>query len=154
MEMSGEARIGASPETVWAALTDPSVLCRLISGCESMTGDPLRGYDITVAQGVGTMRARLSGRLDLTEVAPGRGCLIHAEGRGGAAGLAAGTARIRFLPEPGGTRLTYAVEARLGGRLARVPGFVVRAVARRMVDTFFARFAAVVEGPAPRRAAR
>jgi uncharacterized protein len=146
MQIKGHAHIAAPTRLVWDALTDPVVLARLIPGCESMTGSPWQGYDITVAQGVGGMKARLAGRLDLSEVEEGRGCLIHAEGRGGAAGLAHGTGRLGFLPDGVGTRLSWDLDARLGGKLALIPGFMVRRVAERMIDGFVDRFRRDVEG--------
>lgn len=152
MRMAGQALIGAGPEVVWAGLTDPVLLARLIPGCEAMTGSADEGFSITVAQGVGALRARLAGRLDLSDVAPGQGCLIAGRGTGGAAGLAEGTARIRLLADGRGTRLCYEVDARLGGGLARLPTILVRSVAGRMVDAFFDRLRAEIEGgPRARR---
>ncbi len=37
MEMSGEYRIEASRDAVWAALNDPEILKQAIPGCEEMT---------------------------------------------------------------------------------------------------------------------
>lgn len=151
MELSGETVIAAPPDVVWAGLTDPALLGRLIPGCEAMTGSPEAGYDLTVAQGVGGLRARLAGRFDLFDVTPGRGCRVRAEGRGGAAGLARGEARVRLRPEGEGTRLGYELRAELGGRLAVLPAILVRAVARRMVDRFLDRFRAELAGAASAR---
>ena len=61
MQITGEKVIAAAPEAVWAALIDPEFLKALIPGCESMTGSPVTGYDITVARSVGGMTARLTG---------------------------------------------------------------------------------------------
>lgn len=149
MDLSGDKLIAAAPEAVWAALIDPEFLKTLIPGCETMTGSPETGYDITVARGVGGMTARLSGRFDMTEVEPARGCLLTGEGRGGAAGLAKGTARIRLRPEGKGTRLSWDIGAELGGKLASLPGFVVTMAARKVADGFVERFTAAIEGREP-----
>ena len=146
MDLTGDTRVAAPPAAVWAALIDPDLLCRLIPGCEAMTGDPERGYDITVARTLAGMTARLSGRIDMTEVAPAQGCLLHAQGTGGAAGLARGTARIALLPEGEGTRLSWVIAAEVGGRLGALPVFVVDAAARRLAAAFAERFCAEVEG--------
>ena len=145
MDLTGEKLIAAPPEAVWAALTDPEFLSRLIPGCETMTGSPETGYDITVARSVGGMTARLSGRFDMTEVVPARGCLLTGEGRGGAAGLAKGTARIGLRPEGVGTCLSWDIRAELGGKLAALPGFVVNMAARKVADGFVERFTAAIE---------
>lgn len=151
MDLTGDKVIAAPPDTVWAALVDPEFLSRLIPGCETMTGSPERGYDITVARSVGGMTARLSGRFDLTEIEPARGCLLTGEGRGGAAGLAKGTARIRLGPEGAGTRLSWDITAELGGKLASLPSFVVSIAARKVADGFVERFTAAIEGREPGR---
>ncbi len=145
MQLVGEKLLAAPPDRVWAALIDPDFLKALIPGCQSMTGDPETGYDITVERNVGGMAARLSGRFDLSEVEPGRGCLLTGSGRGAAAGLATGTARIRLLPEQEGTRLSWDIGAKLGGKLARLPDFVVNMAARKVADGFVERFAAAIE---------
>lgn len=149
MQLTGEKIIAASPEAVWAALIDPAFLKRLIPGCESMTGNPQDGYDVTVARKVGGLNARLAGRFDMSEVRPNRGCVLVGEGRGGAAGLAKGTALIDLHPEGEGTRLTWTIDAELGGRLAALPEFVVAMAARKVANGFAERFAAAVEGRPP-----
>ena len=52
MNLKGEETFAASPEAVWAALTDPAVLHPLIPGCETMTGNPGDGYDVTATRSV------------------------------------------------------------------------------------------------------
>ncbi|TNC50818.1 carbon monoxide dehydrogenase [Rubellimicrobium rubrum] len=145
MKLTGEKFLAVPADRVWAALIDPDFLGTLIPGCESMTGSPETGYDITVQRSVGGMSARLSGRFDLTDLEPGRGCLLAGEGRAAAAGLAKGTARIRLLPEGEGTRLTWDIDAELGGKLAKLPDFVVVMAARKVADGFVERFAAAIE---------
>ncbi|WP_210527707.1 CoxG family protein [Rubellimicrobium arenae] len=145
MQITGDKLIAAAPDVVWDALIDPEFLKTLIPGCESMKGSPAKGYDITVARKVGGMEARLSGRFDLTEVEPGRGCLLIGEGRGGAAGLAKGAARIRLDPADSGTKLSWDLTAELGGKLASMPNFLVEMAARKVADGFVERFAAAIE---------
>ena len=151
MELTGNKAIAAAPAAVWAALVDPAFLRTLIPGCESMSGSPEAGYEITVARSLGGMEARMSGRFAMSEVEPGRGCLLTGGGNGGAAGEARGTARIRLAPEGEGTRLSWDIRAELGGRLAALPDFLVGMAARKVADGFAERFAAAIEGRAPAR---
>lgn len=145
MQLTGEKAIVAPPDVVWTALIDPEFLKALIPGCESMTGSPETGYDITVARQVGGMTARLTGFFDLSEVEPGHGCVLSGGGSGGGAGHAKGTARIRLVPEGQGTRLSWDLAAELGGKLASLPNFVVRLAAQKVADGFIERFAAAIE---------
>lgn len=145
MQLTGDKTIAAPPEEVWAALIDPDFLKALIPGCESMTGSPEAGFDITVARQVGGITARLTGFFDLSEVEPARGCVLSGGGSGGGAGHAKGRARIRLTPGGGGTRLSWEIAAELGGKLASLPGFVVRLAAQKVADGFVERFAAAIE---------
>ena len=145
MQLTGVKIIAATPEVVWAALIDPEFLKALIPGCESMTGSPEAGYDVTVARQVGGMTARLTGFFDLFEVEPGRGCVLSGGGSGGAAGHAKGTAHIRLAPEGEGTRLGWDISAELGGKLSSLPGFVVKIAAQKVADGFVERFTAAIE---------
>jgi carbon monoxide dehydrogenase subunit G len=149
MELAGERTIAAAPDVVWAALIDPEFLRRLIPGCETMTGSPETGYDITVARSVGSLEARMTGRFTMSDVVPGRGCHLSGSGGAGSAGDARGTARIRLRPEGQGTRLGWEITAELGGKLAKVPDFMVGIAARKVADGFVERFSAAVEGREP-----
>lgn len=149
MELTGDKTIVAPPLAVWAALIDPDFLKTLIPGCESMGGTPETGYTITVARSLGGMEARMSGRFAMSEVEPARGCLLTGGGDGGAMGEARGTARIRLVPEGKGTRLSWDIEAELGGKLAALPDFLVGMAARKVADGFVERFRAAIEGREP-----
>ncbi|TNC73340.1 CoxG family protein [Rubellimicrobium roseum] len=145
MQLTGEKLVAAPPEAVWTALTDPAFLRALIPGCETMTGSPETGYDITVARAVGGIEARMTGRFDMTEVEPARSCLLTGGGSGGGAGHATGAARIRLRPEGRGTCLSWSICAELGGKLAKMPNFLVEMAARKVADGFVERFVAAIE---------
>ena len=149
MELTGERIVAAPPEAVWAALIDPVFLKRLIPGCESMTGSPERGYDVTVVRSVGGLEARMTGRFTMADVVPARGCLLSGAGEAGAVGDARGTARIRLAPARDETLLSWDIRADLGGKLAAVPEFLVTMAARKVADGFVERFKTAIEGKAP-----
>lgn len=151
MELTGEKIVAARPEAVWAALIDPEFLRKLIPGCESMTGNPERGYDITVVRHVGSLEARMTGRFTMAEVVPGGGCLLSGAGEAGAVGDARGTARIRLVAVGEETLLAWDIAAELGGKLAAVPEFLVNMAARKVADGFVERFKAAIEGREPER---
>ncbi len=148
MQLSDTRNIAAPTDTVWAALFDPAVLKACVPGCESMTGSAEEGFEAVVVQKVGPVSARFTGVVRLSDIDPGRGCTISGEGKGGPAGFAKGSARVTLEEHGEGTRLSYQVEANVGGKLAQLGSRIIDGFARKMADDFFARFQAAVEGPA------
>jgi carbon monoxide dehydrogenase subunit G len=148
MELKDSRDIAAPPEVVWAAILDPEVLKACVPGCESMTGSPETGFEAVVVQKVGPVSARFTGTVTLSDIVPGKGCTISGEGKGGAAGFARGAAKVALEPSEKGTRLSYEVEAKVGGKLAQIGSRIIDGFARKMADDFFERFQTAVEGPA------
>ena len=120
MEMQGSRQIAAPRDAVWAALNDPEVLKAAIPGCEEMTGDAEDGFVATVRQKIGPVSASFQGTIRLTDVVPLTSYTLTAEGRAGRAGFGRGSAAVRLADTEGGTLLTYALEAHVGGKLAHL----------------------------------
>lgn len=144
MELHGEVLVAAPRERVWAALNDADVLQRCIPGCEAMEVLSETEKRATVAVKVGPVRARFQGRVRLEDVRRGEGCTLQFEGQGGAAGMARGSAHVTLNDENGGTRLNYATQASVAGKLGQVGGRMIDAAARQMADQFFTAFRAEV----------
>lgn len=153
MEMSGENRIPASREKVWAALNDPDVLKASIPGCQSLEMTSDTEMTATVQAKVGPVKATFNGHVTLSNIDPPNGYTISGEGKGGVAGFAKGGADVKLTPDGDGTLLSYKVTAQVGGKLAQIGGRLIDATAKQMADQFFAAFAANVVGPAPAAAA-
>ena len=147
MEMNAERLIAAAPEAVWAALNDPEILKACIPGCESLTRISDHEMKAVAAVKLGPVSARFSGKVLLSDINPPHGYRISGEGQGGAAGFAKGDAQVRLEQKDGGTLLTYAVRAQVGGKLAQIGARLIDAAAKSMADQFFGAFAAQVEKP-------
>jgi carbon monoxide dehydrogenase subunit G len=80
----------------------------------------------------------------LSDLDPPNGYKISGQGDGGVAGFAKGGATITLLPKDGGTLLTYAVEAHIGGKLAQLGQRLVNGVAKKLADEFFQKFSVAV----------
>lgn len=145
MEIAASIVIAAPPAQIWAALNDPAVLCACIPGCSSLTGTAATGFDAVVDQKIGPLHARFNGRLSLRDAVPEQSWTIIGEGVGGHASAARGAAHVRLEPGTDGTRLDYRVEVEVGERLAKLGGWIIRAFARGLADSFFRRFKAAVE---------
>ena len=147
MQMSDTREIAAPTDIVWRAILDPEVLRACIPGCESLTGSVADGYEAVVTQKVGPVKATFTGMVRFSDIQPGQGLTISGEGKGGPAGFAKGGAKVRLDPIPEGTRLSYEVDASVGGKLAQLGSRIIDGFAKKMADEFFQRFQQAVEGP-------
>ncbi len=139
MDLAGEYRIPASRETVWRALNDPDMLKACIPGCEELEKQSETEFVARVATRIGPVSARFSGKVTLSNLDPPNGYRISGEGQGGAAGFAKGGAQVRLAEDgAGGSVLTYAAEAQVGGKLAQIGSRLIAGTAQKLADQFFA----------------
>ena len=144
MDMTGEFRIPAPRRKVWEALNDPEILKQSIPGCEEIEKVSPTELAAKVTAKVGPVKARFAGKVILSDLDPPNGYKITGEGSGGAAGFAKGGATVRLADDGDGTRLTYVVEAHVGGKLAQIGSRLIDATARKMAEDFFTRFSGIV----------
>jgi uncharacterized protein len=149
MDMTGEVQIPAPRAKVWAALNDPEILKQSIPGCEEIEKISDTEMTAKVTAKVGPVKARFNGKVLLSDLKPPTSYKISGEGNGGGVGFAKGGATVTLADDGAGTKLTYIVQANVGGKLAQIGSRLIDATARKMADDFFARFAEVVGGPAP-----
>ena len=88
MKMSDEKQISADRETVWNALTSPDVLKECVPGAQDVTGSPEEGFEATVTQKVGPVKATFKGTVTFSEMEKPEKLTLTGEGKGGAAGFA------------------------------------------------------------------
>jgi carbon monoxide dehydrogenase subunit G len=148
MDMTGEERIAATRETVWAALNDVEVLKQCLPGCEALERQSDTDMTARVKLQIGPVSARFSGKVTLSEIDPPNGYRIAGEGSGGAAGHAKGSALVRLVEDGDGTILRYDAKADVGGKLAQLGGRLIDATAKKLAGEFFSTFRDVV-GPMP-----
>ena len=147
MKMNDERIIEADRATVWAALLNPDVLKECVAGAQEVTGNPTDGFEATVTQKVGPVKATFKGGVTVSDMVELESLTLTGEGKGGAAGFAKGAADVRLEEVPEGTKLIYDVEAKVGGKLAQLGSRVVDGFAKKMADKFFTRLEEVIEGP-------
>jgi carbon monoxide dehydrogenase subunit G len=151
MDLTGEYRIPAPREAVWAALNNPDVLKACIPGCEELNKTSDTEFAARVVAKIGPVKAGFGGKVTLSDLDPPNGYTITGEGQGGAAGFAKGGAKVRLEAVDGGaaTVLRYSADAQIGGKLAQIGSRLVEGSAKKLADEFFAAFAAQVSAPAP-----
>ena len=149
MKMQDQREIKAPREVVFAAILDPEVLKDCIPGASSVEGNATDGYEAVVTQKVGPVKATFKGAVQMSEIVENEKITISGEGKGGAAGFAKGGAVVT-LEELGPelTKLSYDVEAKVGGKLAQLGSRIIDGFAKKMADQFFANLQEGLEGPA------
>ncbi|MCB1473396.1 MAG: carbon monoxide dehydrogenase subunit G [Rhodobiaceae bacterium] len=141
MKMTGEYELPAARQAVWEALNDADVLKDCIPGCELFERDGENGFKATAVAKIGPVKAKFNGSVQLSDLDPPNGYRISGEGQGGVAGFAKGGADVRLADaEGGGTRLTYDVDAQIGGKIAQLGQRLVNGAAKKMADQFFENF--------------
>src|SRR3954467_5203588 len=140
MEMTGEQLVPAPQQETWKALNDPQVLKACVPGCESIELTGANEYQVLMVARVGPVSAKFKGKLALTDIQPPNSYALSFEGQGGPAGFAKGSAQVGPPAEGNGTRLSYAVKANVGGKLAQIGSRLVDAAAKKVADDFFRNF--------------
>lgn len=147
MKMSDSRLIKAPREQVWTALLSADVLKDCVPGCEEMSGSPQDGFEATVVQKVGPVKATFKGSVTLSDMVAPASLRLSGEGKGGAAGFAKGGASVSLEETPEGTKLSYEVDASVGGKLAQLGSRIIDGFAKKMADRFFENFQLQIEGP-------
>ncbi len=143
---AGEIVIPAPPETVWKVLLDPDALAAIIPGCHRLDRVGENEYQATVSLGVGPVRGRFEARIRLSDLDAPRAATLSG-GLDGPLGSAAGSGRVRLDPAPQGTKVGYAYDVTISGKVAAVGGRMLEGASRILVKQFFERLAAQIESP-------
>ncbi len=147
MNLSDSRVIKADINSVWAAILDAQVLKECVPGCTEMTGSPDEGFEATVVQKVGPVKATFKGSVELLDMDAPNSVTISGSGKGGAAGFAKGDAKVRLEADGDSTVLHYEVDAKVGGKLAQLGSRIIDGFAKKMAEQFFTRFQEAVEEP-------
>ena len=143
--LKGAKTIGATRETVWAALNDVDCLKLCVPGCQAIQRGTDGTFRLKVLVRLGPVRIEFSGRVEVTESDFPRAYVMTGRGDGGFAGLAKGTAHIRLVEVPGGgCRLVYRVETSQDGPLANLGVLFLSGIAKTMTDQFVSALASLV----------
>lgn len=144
--LTGEVILPADRETVWRALNDPEVLKASIPGCQSLEKVSDTELKAVAKVKVGPVSATFKGAVTLSDLNPPDSYRISGNGEGGIAGFAKGGALVRLETVEAGTKLTYEVEAQVGGKILQLGGRLIDGTAKKLAAQFFDDFAKAIGG--------
>ncbi len=140
MRFSATYTFAAPRDKVFALLTDPAVLQRCIEGCEKMVRTSEDNYDAHLKIGIAGLKGNYVGKVQLKDKQVPESYTLLIEGKGGP-GFVKATARLQLQQKGSETELHCDSEAQVGGMIASIGSRLVEAIAKKMMDSFFKKFA-------------
>ncbi|MGF9565428.1 carbon monoxide dehydrogenase subunit G [Neorhizobium sp. JUb45] len=140
MDVTGEERIAAPRDKVWAGLNDADILKRCIPHCQSLEWQSDSELAAVIRIKLGPFSSNFSGTITLSNVNAPASYRLSAAGKGGILGFAQGAADVELVEDGGQTILRYRAAAELGGRLAQMGTKLIGAATQRLAARFFSDF--------------
>ena len=143
MKLTGSYQINLEKQKVWEALNDLKVLKESIPGCEVFKKNSDTEFTATATNKIGPFNATFTGDIELKDLNPPNSYKITGSGNS-PVGFASGEASVNLEDHEGGTKLTYNVEANVGGKIAQVGSRLIDMTAKKMADIFFGKFSKLI----------
>ena len=143
MKLSGSYQIKIEKQKVWEALNDPEILRKSIPGCEDFIKNSNTEFTATATNKIGPFNASFKGDIELKEINAPHSYVIEGSGNS-PVGFATGSAKVTLEDCDGGTKLSYSVEANVGGKIAQVGSRLIDMTAKKMADIFFGKFSEMI----------
>ena len=144
MKLTGAYTIPSPREKVFAMITDPAVLQRLIDGCEKMVKTGEHSYDAHLKIGVAGLKGSYVGKVQLQDLKVPESYTLVIEGKGGP-GFVKGSAKITLSEKDGQTGVECVADAQVGGPIAAIGSRLIEATAKKLTEDFFKKFAKAIE---------
>lgn len=138
MRLSGEVTIRAPRKKVWDFMTDPNQIGQCAPGVEKIEMiEPLKRYRGVVSVGLGAVKARFSGDVEVTELDEPNSAKLKAHGSAsGSVADAVSEMRLSDGPE-GSTVLSWAADVNVSGQLASLASRLMVPVSQKLAQVFY-----------------
>jgi len=138
MLLKGEVTIRAPRKKVWDFLTDPSQLGQCVPGVEKIeTIEPLKKYRGTVSVGLGTVKARFNGDVEILELDEPDHAKLKAHGT--ATGSVADAVSEMTLSDAAdnSTLVQWTADVNVSGQLASLVSRLMVPVSQKLAGVFY-----------------
>ena len=139
MKLSGSYQINLEKQKVWEALNDPEILKQAIPGCEEFIKNSDTEFTAKATNKIGPFNASFTGDIELNDLNPPNSYKISGSGNS-PVGFASGEANVKLEDHQNGTKLTYEVEANVGGKIAQVGSRLIDMTAKKWQIYFLRSF--------------
>ncbi|MYJ52151.1 MAG: hypothetical protein F4093_05725 [Gammaproteobacteria bacterium] len=142
LEFRSSHEVSLSPERLWQAMTDPSILQACLKGCHDVKRLGNDEYSASFEIRLGPFRKRFVVHLKVIDSATTNRYRLEAAVDTDFGAGAEGSARVDLqCLADGGTRIRYVAHAVMHGWLARAGAGMLRRLVERQVGLFFDRIA-------------
>ena len=136
MQISGEIKLPAPPDTVWQALHDVDVLRATVPGCQELTQTGPDSFTGAATVGIAVIKGLYKGTLQLVEQREPEFAKIAVQAKSGHAEIR-GEGELALEVSDGVTLLRYTGDARISGPLAVVGQRLLPSVSKSLTEQFF-----------------
>ena len=138
MLLKGEVTIHAPRKKVWDFLTDPNQIGECLPGVEKIEViEPNKRYHGIVSVGLGTVKARFSGDVDVLELDEPNRASLRAHGTSaGSAADAVSEMRLSDGPD-GSTVVNWTADVNVSGQLASLVSRLMVPVSQKLSNLFY-----------------
>ena len=143
MKINGSYEIKLNINSVWEALNNPEILKKSIPGCEEFSKNSNKNFSAIATNKIGPFNATFTGSIELKDLNPPNSYKIFAQGNS-PVGFVSGEALVKLEENNGITKLTYSVDANVGGKIAQLGSRLIDITAKKMADIFFRKFSELI----------
>jgi carbon monoxide dehydrogenase subunit G len=138
MQLKGDVTIKAPRKKVWDFLTDPNQLGQCVPGLEKIeTIEHLKKYRGTVSVGLGSVKARFSGDVDILELEEPDRAKLKAHGTAtGSAADAVCEMKLTDGPD-NSTAVGWVADVNVSGQLASLVSRLMVPVSQKLAGVFY-----------------
>ena len=138
MQLKGDVKIRAPRKRVWDFMTDPEQIGQCAPGVEKIEMlEPLKKYRGTVSIGLGSVKARFSGDVDILELDEPNFAKLKAHGSAtGSVADAVSEMRLSDGPD-GSTMVHWTADVNVSGQLASLAARLMGPVSQKLAAQFY-----------------
>lgn len=138
MLLKGEVTINAPRQQVWDFMTDPNQLGQCVPGVEKIeTVEELKKYRGVVSIGLGSVKARFSGEVDVLELDEPNFAKLKAHGTATGSAADAVSEMIMADGENGSTIVNWTADVNVSGQLASLVSRLMVPVSQKLAGVFY-----------------
>ncbi|MFB6094101.1 MAG: CoxG family protein [Halanaeroarchaeum sp.] len=139
LEFSDTVEIETGKDDLWATISDPEALTKLVPGAEEVERLSKRKYSVTITLGVSHLTVSMDGEAEFVEMNEPDWIVVNGSAHDTKTGSDFDVLAAMEMEEtaPGETALTYQAEIDYTGGVASLGTTLLRPVVNRKVDTYF-----------------